>query len=249
MAHAYDARGDVRAQAWDLRPRIDGSVRIPYHSTEEANLRSITETALSAAGVPRQHVAWTPGSTTCLPSHIPSAYARDTLPTMLGGSIPDEEWLESNDDFGYAVAGRRTLMGDTGDTHRSPPRPRAPSVGALLVSAGEAGDAPPIALMGAISLADSAEEEGPEQVVAEAAAALRRAERGVRQLREAMVLAQGRAAAAAAHLARDRGPPPPLPTYPQDEGERGPTAAGLGATGDSEGGALQAVPTERKSVG
>ena len=113
----------------EIRPRITMTALVPYHSMEAASLRETTEGGLCAAGVPLQHVRWTPGSTTCLPTHRPSAHSLARMPRELGGFAEDD----GDDSF----MGQSTRRGSTGRGSSPPSGGREPlaAVGAHILGA------------------------------------------------------------------------------------------------------------------
>ena len=168
----------------EITPRINKSAIVPYHTMEAASLRDTTEGGLCAAGVPLHHAKWTPGSTTCTPTHRPSAHSLARLPRELGG-YADED----------GEAGQPQGSTILNSTDRSSPFLRdagghVRGVGAHMVGA-------PC--------------DEPE---AAAQADLAQAERRCARLREAVLLAKERCARAAARAARSAEPPPPPPPAP-----------------------------------
>ena len=117
----------------EIRPRITMTALVPYHSMEAASLRETTEGGLCAAGVPLQHVRWTPGSTTCLPTHRPSAHSLARMPRELGGFAEDD----GDDSF----MGQSTRRGSTGRGSSPPSGGREPltAVGAHVLGAFDGG--------------------------------------------------------------------------------------------------------------
>ena len=141
----------------EISPRINKSARVPYHSMEAASLHATTEGGLCAAGVPLHHAKWTPGSSTCTPTHRPSAHSLARLPRELGGHEDDEE--------AGGPPRHGTLMGPTG--RGTPPPAATPDL---------------LGAVGALMIGDPA--QGSE-ASAQADLSMSRAERRCAQLREA----------------------------------------------------------------